>query len=81
MKLGWTDKEETFEYAIEINRCIEFIYKKKHYWIDTKDGKRAIFYGSNIIAEYENAEEFLKNAKIDGISIKEVIEHSHIVSY
>lgn len=46
MKLGFNDTEETFDYAIRINRCIEFIYKRKHYWIDMLevDGvvKRAI---------------------------------------
>ncbi len=34
MKLGFNDAEETFVYAITINRCIEFIYKRKRYWID-----------------------------------------------
>ena len=34
MKLGFNDTEETFDYAIRINRCIEFIYKRKRYWID-----------------------------------------------
>ena len=46
MKLGFNDTEETFDYAIRINRCIEFIYKRNHYWIDMLevDGvvKRAI---------------------------------------
>ena len=30
MKLGFNDTEESFEYAIQINRCIEFVYKRKH---------------------------------------------------
>ena len=47
MKLGFNDTEETFDYAIRINRCIKFIYKRKRYWIDMieVDGvvKRAIW--------------------------------------
>jgi len=81
MKLGWTDKEETFEYAVKINRCIEFIYKRKHYWIDTLDGKIALYHNSTILLKYENAEEFLNKANIDGIPIVNVIEKAHIVSY
>ena len=34
MKKGFFNSEETFEDAIKINRCIEFIYKRKRYWID-----------------------------------------------
>ena len=85
MKKGFLDSEETFEDAIKINRCIEFIYKKKHYWIDlaTIDGvqKRAIWQNDKILATFENAEDFLANAKIDGVPIKDVIDNSHIVSY
>lgn len=46
MKLGFNDTEETSDYAIRIKRYIEFIYKRKRYWIDMLevDGvvKRAI---------------------------------------
>lgn len=30
MKLGVNATKETFDYAIRINRCVEFIYKRKH---------------------------------------------------
>lgn len=85
MKLGFHDSEETFEDAIKINRCIEFLYKRKHYWIDitTVDGlpKRAIWCNEQILSTYDNADDFLQNANINGVPIKEVIDQSKILSY
>ena len=85
MKLGFNDTEDSFEYAIKINRCIEFVYKRKHYWIDTItiDGitKRAIWLKDKVLSTYNDADDFLLNAQIDGVPITEVIAQSKIVSY
>ncbi len=43
MKLDFNDTEETFDYAIRINRCIEFIYKRKRYWLSSRDKVEVIF--------------------------------------
>ncbi len=85
MKLGFNDTEETFDYAIRINRCIEFIYKKKRYWIDMLevDGvvKRAIWLKDKVLSVYNDADDFLANAHIDGVPIADVIAESRIISY
>lgn len=85
MKLGFNDTEESFEFAIRINRCVEFVYKRKHYWIDMVEidgvNKRAIWCKDKILSTYNNADDFLANAQIDGIPIKDVIAQSRIISY
>ena len=85
MSLGFNDSEETFEDAIRINRCIEFIYKRKRYWIDMLevDGvvKRAIWLKDKVLSIYNDADDFLANAQIDGVPIAQVIAESNIVSY
>ena len=85
MKLGFNDIEETFEYAIKINRCIEFVYKGKHYWIDMVEvdgvSKRAIWQEDEVLSIYDDAEDFLSHAQIDGLPIAQVINESQIVSY
>ena len=85
MKLGFNDIEESFEYAIKINRCIEFIYKRKRYWIDMLevDGvvKRAIWLKDKVLSVYNDADDFLANAHIDGVPIADVIAESKVISY
>lgn len=85
MELGFHDTEESFDFAVKINRCIEFIYKKKHYWIDVLEEngvyKRAIWREDNVISTYNDADDFLANAQIDGVPIREVIARSKVVSY
>jgi hypothetical protein len=85
--LGWHDEEETFDFAVQINRCIEFEYKGKVYAIDhatqiNPEWKRAIWQGvGNVISHFKDADDFLQNAHIDSISIREVIAASYIISY
>ena len=85
MKLGFNDTEESFDYAIKINRCIEFIYKRKRYWIDTTtiNGvvKRAIWLKDKVLSTYNDADDFLANAQIDGVPIADVIAESQVISY
>ena len=85
MKLGLNDTEESFEYAIKINRCIEFIYKRKRYWIDMLEvdsvTKRAIWLKDKVLSTYNDADDFLSNAQIDGVPIVDVIAESKVISY
>ena len=85
MKLGFNDTEESFEYAIKINRCIEFIYKRKRYWIDMLEvdsvTKRAIWLKDKVLSTYNDADDFLSNAQIDGVPIVDVIAESKVISY
>lgn len=85
MKLGFNDADENFEFAIRINRCIEFIYKRKRYWIDILEidgvNKRAIWRKDKILSTYKDAEDFLANAQIDGVPIRDVIAESRVISY
>ena len=85
MKLGFNDIEESFEYAIKINRCIEFIYKRKRYWIDMLEvdsvTKRAIWLKDEVLSTYNDADDFLSNAQIDGVPIVDVIAESKVISY
>ena len=85
MKLGLNDTEESFEYAIKINRCIEFIYKRKRYWIDMLEvdsvTKRAIWLKDKVLSTYSDADDFLSNAQIDGVPIVDVIAESKVISY
>ena len=85
MKLGFNDIEESFEYAIKINRCIEFIYKRKRYWIDMLEvdsvTKRAIWLKDKVLSTYNDADDFLSNAQIDGVPIVDVIAESKVISY
>ena len=85
MKLGLNDTEESFEYAIKINRYIEFIYKRKRYWIDMLEvdsvTKRAIWLKDKVLSTYNDADDFLSNAQIDGVPIVDVIAESKVISY
>ena len=46
MKLGFNDTEETFDYAIRIYRCIEFIYKRRRYWMFWRTERYLSLHGS-----------------------------------